>query len=419
MSELTLHDSSIKRGIDILIITLFIGLLPIDTINGFLLHRNVSLPISVSQIYKSLLLVLLILKGAFNLRFLFNIFFAFGILFSASIYQIFKLGQISHLFPDLIKISKYLTIILSFNFFSNYFQNNRGEKIIFQIVYISYTVVIINILLKYIGLGYPMYEHGDIGSRGFFFAGNEISVLLLILSAIIGKRLWVLNNRFLYFIIGILTVFTALTISSKASMIGAIIILLIIPIKRPKLNSINLKSFLKYSLSILTIVPLVIIIAWSLIKNSKVYERFTYFYEELDFLSFIYSNRNIFFSKYLEIYKGQYNLLEKFIGVGQTAYEKLSEMQTVEIDIIDILFAQGIFGATIFLSLITYVLLQSLKLSFIRDYNYANFTFFMCLLLFAISSFSGHTFNSGMAGPFIGLTFALMCIKGNEPPFNT
>lgn len=411
MPKVTFQDVSMQRGLDMVILILFIGLLPIDTINGFLLHNNVSLPISVAQLYKSLLLILLLLKVAFRPRYLLYIFIIFCILFSPSIYQVFRLGQINHLFPDIIKISRYLTIILCFYFFTNYFQNNRGEKIVFQFVYISYAVVVVNILVKYIGLGYPMYNYDDIGSRGFFFAGNEISVLLLILSAIIGKRLWMKNKYFLYFAIGLLTIFTALTISSKASMIGAIIILLMVPIKRPNISSINFKAVFGYSLSILIATPLIVMAAWRFVKNSKVYERFVHFYEQHDFLTFIYSSRNTFFYEYVEIYKEEYNFLEKFIGVGQTAYEELSEMQTVEIDIIDIFFAQGIVGAIIFLILIAFVFLQSLKFSFFSNYNYANFTFFMCVLLFVISNFSGHTFNSGMAGPFIGLTFALMYIK--------
>lgn len=413
MSKAIINDVFLQRELDMLICILLMGLLPIDTINGVLLHNNISLPISVAQLYKSVLLVLLIIKIAFRPRLLFYAFIIFCVLISPSIYQVFKLGSISHLFPDFIKISRYLTIILSFYFFANYFQNNRGEKLIFQIVYISYAVVVINILVKYIGIGYPMYNYDDIGSRGFFFAGNEISVLLLILSAIIGKRLWEQKNYTLYFIIGFLSIFTALTISSKASMIGTIIIFLLVPIKRPSISSINFKAVFKYGLSILVVTPLIIMTSWRFIKNSKVYDRFEHFYEELDFLTFIYSNRNTFFFEYLEIYKKEYNLVEKFIGVGQTAYEDLSEMQTVEIDSIDILFAQGVLGVIVFICLVAFVLLQSIKFSFFSNYTYANFTFFMCVLLFTISNFSGHTFNSGMAGPFIGLTFALMYIKQN------
>lgn len=410
MSE-TINDLSVQRGLDILICVLFIGLLPIDTLNGILLHNNIPLPISIAQLYKSVLLVLLIFKIAFRPRFLFYTSIIFFILFMPSVFQTVKSGQISHLFPDIIKTSRYLTIILSFYFFVNYFQNHRGERIIFQIVFISYLVVVVNILLKYVGLGYPMYDFGDIGSRGFFYAGNEISVLLLILSAIIGKRLWIQRRYILYFIIGLLSIFTALTIASKASMAGILLVLLLVPIKRPTIEKINFRAMFRYGSFIMILTPLLIIASWEFIKNSKVYERFIHFYEKHDFLTFIYSNRNTFFFDYLEIFKLEYSFLEKFIGVGQTVYEDLSEMQTVEIDIIDILFAQGIFGVLVFISLIVFILLQSLKLSFFNKYNYANFTFFMCVLLFVISSFSGHTFNSGMAGPFIGLAFALMYIK--------
>lgn len=413
MSE-TINDLSVQRGLDILICILFLGLLPIDTINGILLHKNIPLPISIAQLYKSALLILLIVKVAFRPRFLLYTIIVFSILFIPSVYQVFKRNQISHLFLDIIKVSRYLTIILSFYFFTNYFQNNRGEKIIFQIVFISYLVVVVNILLKYVGFGYPMYDFGDIGSRGFFYAGNEISVLLLILSAIIGKRLWIQRRYILYSIIGLLSIFTALTIASKASMVGIILILLLVPIKRPTIEKVNFKAMFRYGLFTLILTPLLIIASWEFVKNSKVYERFIHFYEKHDFLTFIYSNRNTFFFEYLEIFKVEYSSLEKFIGIGQTVYEDLSEMQTVEIDIIDILFAQGILGVIVFISLIVFVLLQSLKLSFFSKYNYANFTFFMCVLLFVISSFSGHTFNSGMAGPFIGLTFTLMYIQSPD-----
>jgi hypothetical protein len=38
----------------------------------------------------------------------------------------------------------------------------------------------------------------------------------------------------------------------------------------------------------------------------------------------------------------------------------------------------------------------------------------MVFLLFAISSIAGHIFNSGIAGNFIGLLFALMHLRKDE-----
>src|SRR5699024_11857446 len=222
MSVSIKNKSQISYILDFILCILFFGLLPIDTLNGYLLNNSIviPLPFSIAQIYKIILLGFLILKLCFRPKLLIYALAILIILFLPTIFQFFKTQETWHISLDLIKISRYLITITSFYFFSNYFQNNRAEVFIFSIVYFSYFIVVANILLVYIGHGYPMYEIGEIGSKGFFYAGNEASVLLVILSAIIGKHLWKKRKKVVYFLLGFLSLFTALTLSSKTSMLG-------------------------------------------------------------------------------------------------------------------------------------------------------------------------------------------------------
>lgn len=394
--------------LDSVLAILFLGLLFVDTLNGFLLHNDVILPLSIGQAYKLVLLSFLGLRLIFTPKYFLILCFVFLILLSPSILQFFTHQTAEHILPDIIKSSRYLVTISSYFFFVNLFKNNYKSNLIFVGIFISYIVMVINILLKYVGLGYPMYEFGEIGSIGFFYAGNEASILLVILTALISKILWHKKLRILYFLLGALSLFTALTITSKTSILGVLLVLILIPIKRPKADRINLKSFAKYSIAILALVPVLVWQIWKFIKTSEVYERFNHFWQELDLLTFIFSNRNTFLVHYWEIYTERYSFLDKVFGVGETQYNNYSPMGIIEIDIIDILFAQGVIGVLLFLFLLGFVYAQAKRFCMFPKYPYASFSLLMLILLFVVSCFTGHTFNSGMAGPFIGLSLALM-----------
>jgi hypothetical protein len=113
------------------------------------------------------------------------------------------------------------------------------------------------------------------------------------------------------------------------------------------------------------------------------------------------------------IYNDDFTIVQKLIGGGQYFYESKTH-HIVEIDPLDIFFAYGILGALLFCFFIILLLAQSYKLKKTSKYPYANLTFIMSLVLFVVSSIAGHIYNSGIAGNFIALLFAMMYIKKNE-----
>jgi hypothetical protein len=408
------------KKLDYWIISLMFFLLPIDMINGILLHNNINLPLSISQLFKFSILLLLVLRLTQNNNKLLLLLISFLSLLIPTLYQVFKQIDLSFLFSDFIKITRYLLPLLSFLFFAEVFKRNNilNHKRAYGLIKFSYKVLIINIFIKYLGLGYPMYSFGNIGSRGFFHAGNELSVLLIILCSIIAFNLWKNGKTRQYYLFLILNVLASITLSSKTGILGILIVFLFIPINPTNLKT-NLKRFKKLILLLFIGLPIVISLAWEIIKNSTIFVRFVFFWEKLDLLTFILSNRNNFAERAKNNYTEKYDFIEKLIGVGQTKYELLNYNKIVEIDFLDIFFAYGYIGLLLFTLLMVFMMFQTFKLK--RNtfkYEHASFVFMMLFVILSISSIAGHVFNSGMAAIFLGLLFALSYLKTNEQEEN-
>ncbi len=401
--------------LDVLIVVLMFLLLPVDMINGFLLKNNINLPISVAQFYKFVILVCIFftfLRKPDNLILSVGIF---SLLLLSSLYQIIQFSEFSILLGDIVKIFRYLAPLFCFLYFVNVIKRNHPKTIslLLKLVYFSYAVLSFNVFIKYLGYGYPMYEFGNIGSKGFFHAGNEISALLIILSSIIGFDLWFKEQKLKYILFLLFSLAVGLGISSKTAALGVLFVFMLIPLK-----GITIKSKISKILAAVVVIslalPILIFYSWEYIKTSELYIRLVFFYDKSDFLTFMFSNRNVFFIDAYKTYIQEYNIIEKIIGVGQTHYEVLNEDKIVEIDFIDIFFAYGIMGLSLFLLIISFLWIQLKRLSKSKNYPYANFVFLMFIILLGISSTAGHVFSSGMAAFFIGLLLSLMYIKKNE-----
>lgn len=398
------------------IICLLFLLIPLDIVNGILLHNNIVLPISVSQIFKVFIMALLLLRISLNTNKFLFVCFLFILLILPSAYQIVKQGSYSFVLADIIKSTRYLLPVVSFLFFTEVFKKKMvlNHKTTYTLLRFSYGILIMNIFTKFIGLGYPMYEHGDIGSRGFFHAGNELSVLLIILSSVMAYNMWVQKRKKTFYLFFVLNILVGITLSSKTGILGILLVFFLIPIKLPS-RSLSLRKFRMAILTLLLVLPTVLFLAWQIIKSSSLYLRFAFFWEKLDVVTFLLSSRNTFASSAYEIYKSNYSTLEKIIGVGQSKFESLNGNKIIEIDVLDIFFAYGYLGVTTFLLFILFLIFQSWR--FKRkptNYPYASFVFLMVFILLGISTVAGHVFNSGLAGVFLGILFALMFKQYND-----
>lgn len=396
--------------IDTFIIIMMFTLLPVDMINGIMLMNGIVLPISIGQFYKIIILIFLLIRFFFTINLLISTLTLIFLLSISSMYQIIYNLEGSNLFIDLIKSSKYITPFICFIFFVNAFKHSRYKiyPLTLKLVRVSYLILVSNIFLKYIGLGYPAYKNGGMGSKGFFFAGNEISALLIILCSIIAFQLWSKKQKTKYFIFLIVNLLAALTISSKTAILGIILIFLIIPFQD---KSLKPKKFIPLLGCSIFLLPLTLIFSWQFIKNTAIIIRIEYFYKELDFWTFLLSSRNVFLENSYSIFIDNYNLIEKVIGVGPSKFEYLNNFKVVEMDVMDIFFTYGFLGLIIFISMLAFVLMQASVFSKSGRYPYSKLVSMMVIILLVVSTLAGHVFGSGMSAVFIGLLFALMYIK--------
>lgn len=397
------------KYIDLVIWILLVFLLLVDTLNGILDYNDILLPISVSQIYKLGVVFLLLFRLLVTPRYLkyIAIIFALLILPSLHSFAVERIG-IGGFVQDIIKVFKYLTLAISFYYFRMIFETSKKELFYHYVFWIkvSFWIVAINLCLKFVGLGTPMYETGNIGSKGYFIAGNEISALLLILSGFLGYYYLVIKNSVLIYILyGIGSLLLGFLISSKTGMVGVFLIQILILLSSGKLRLNNSKhrGVIKYLIGVFILISGGIVF---FIRNSAIYERYTYFWHKMDLLTFVLSSRNLFFKEMLVIFSQEYSLIDKLIGVGNYHYEQLAS-KIIEIDVLDLFFSNGYLGVFVFIILLLLLYLQIRRNSKNNNFPYARLSVLMLILLSVLSCMSGHIFNSGLSGIYIGFIFAL------------
>ncbi|MGM0634648.1 MAG: O-antigen ligase family protein [Bacteroidota bacterium] len=404
------------KQLDYVVVFSMYLLIPVDLLNGFLINNNINLTFSVAQLYKAYFLIALLLALTQRLSDLVFVFVAAMLLVLPTIVSVLTKNEFWFVTTDFVKVTRYILVFMSFLFMKKFIQN-RGDYAIqklMKVLIFSYVLIVTSIFLKYIGFGYPMYKTGNLGSRGFFSAGNEVSVLMLVVSAIIAFYIWKKKKIKLYVLFFILNLILGLAIGSKTASVGSLILLTLIPLKKPTMLT-KIGRLLKVALLLIFIVPLVIFFSWEYITSSDIYTRIFYFYHKFDLITFLLSNRNTFLINAFESYTTEYSFLEQLIGVGESRYIEMNEETTVESDIFDIFFSYGAVGLALFLSWLSYLWVQFARFSKKKEkYPFANFGFLILVFLTLVSTFAGHTFSSGIAAVFIGVIFALPYYKNKN-----
>ena len=156
--------------------------LAVDSLNGFMM-LGLGVDASLSALYKSVLLtILLMYLSVFLPRRLLFLLTAICVLSLGEIVSIFLLdtdgNKISFLFQHILKVLTPLILL--------FFLIDRSKKDrlfftrILTVIQINGLVFLCNMLAGVFGFGFSTYGQGGenmIGSKGYFYAGNEISAL--------------------------------------------------------------------------------------------------------------------------------------------------------------------------------------------------------------------------------------------------
>lgn len=401
-----------KPSLDRVICVMFFGFVLIDMINGVLLRNN--LP-SISIFYK---LIVLLLSVFFILRkdsllYVLGTFSLIGLYF---FYHSILLGDFVSAAQGLDWLIKFSAIFLFYRLFY-IFIYERNEEWVFSIVFISFCCLVINIMLGGVGFGYPMYNMGDnvaIGTRGFIYAGNEISAALVISGALVQMKLLEANKLVWLSIVSLLMIVTSALITSKTAIFSSILIVISFPIIKAistmKFTIIN-KIHFYYAVSMIALVSIsASLVAYYVFFMTRMSDRLTYFLNRIDFITLIFSYRNVWAKEAINILGNRYSLADILFGTGLSWTNYMADKKTVEIDSIDFFMTYGLL-----LLLLSYGFLFLAIFRACRNRSiYSKYIIFTILLTIGLSTTSGHILNSGTAGFLISALVAMSHLGGRR-----
>lgn len=400
----------------------------IDAVNGWLI-RNISSTISLSQVYRLTLLVLILLwltKYKKNGAIVF--LFCLLILEMGTFYHSFSYEEISWLIFDIHFHFRMLFHFLFFLFFytlsQRIYQVIELEKLYkkLRVLFLfSYAVMVVNIVLGSIGIGYSTVDKfggGDdgYGGLGFFKAGNDVSATFLIIAGVLMYFSWTEKKKIQsYILVGLFSVLIAVLLQTKAIIAGTLILFGGIPIISSGLITEKWRIKLKPTLLIIVSTTTIMSIGvWLVYSNAGIVQKFMFFYEKSGLLFALLTGRSYFLEIALVVLDTSYEGLDFLFGHGWSMYLKemgalYSKEKLVEIDYIDIFMINGVSGLMVELSIWMFYLVMAFRGA--KRSSLARMVLFLDLLMLGIAGTAGHVLYSTMNSMFVGLLNALPYVE--------
>lgn len=384
-----------SSGVYNFIISSFYVILLVDDINGFLMEKGVALPVSI--FFKTMLSVIIAINicrhKVGQILIVASILYVSVLFLAHSFIVETEFGEtINHLYRFI-----FTTYVYAFLYYALSKQGLFDQ--LKRILEFNTVVLVINILLILIGLGHRNYiDGGEMTSKGFFYAGNELSGLFILLCPI-----------YLYFI----------SVKSKSNSLkfwGTFLVITIATILLGSktgiaatffLNSVVIYHFLKkhkkknyFYVGILVILLTVSIKGMQLVEEWDMWQRWSYFYDKGGLAQVFFSNRDVYWEEEKSVILSN-SWIYILMGLGGN--------RTVEMDIHDTFLNYGIIGLFFVYSFYAIIIYRVYK--FRRKEYLANLIFYIDIVFLLSSSLAGHMIFSGMAASFIAMVNILPLAK--------
>ena len=389
------------------------GFLLVDSAVG-IIQKYVGIHIPVSMIYKTpVLLLLLLIIALRDPKFTLWILAAFLCFITGPVIQLLSFNDPSALFYDITLALKILSPILYLRYFMiaadeipDFFRQAAPK-----ILVLSCAIFIANMLAGLLGLGFPSYSTGgqDVGINGFFIAGNEMGAVFVILAAFALTKAFHHSLK-LYSLAAIVIIVIGVLIATKASMLASIILVSFLPVFIGGKKALR-PTMPKIVISVLVILIMGIMLSAfiDILKNAGFWTRLVWIYEEHGILRLILSSRDEFAMALFAIFSEHGQWYNWLLGMSSASAKHywIATKLVAEVDPIDVVIIFGFVGLSAALMVQFHLLRHVLHWYQIKRSQLAPACLLSFLLLQALAFTSGHIWLSGMMGPFLGLMFGL------------
>lgn len=397
---------------DRFIIFLVVLVLLADTLNGVLIRLGIP---GIASTYKLLILFLMIFRISLSRNFYIIGILVIGIFLSPNLIVSYLEGDLMSLYESGTVVFRFMLIPVSYFFGLLFFRANSrrvGDRFFMRFIYFSFLILSLNLLVGLFGVGFSQYD-GDVGQVGFFYSGNEMSAVMIIVFCIVANRVYCRSSLGVYIMLAFLMIVLSLLKATKVGIVGTVFLLITIPlmINYSSISfKINFKRIVNFSLFfgfILTLFPLFI----NEFMESSLFNRWAFFLNRSDgVIHFLFSGRNNFVQFGLAEFL-DYGVFEILFGKGvlgaiNTLSPYVGIAKATEIDFFDFLFQFGIIGVLTVYLFFLFLLFQSFHIMRNKIVGYSVGCFLSNVLVLVISLTAGHVFNSGMVGLFIGISNA-------------
>ncbi|WP_286265528.1 O-antigen ligase family protein [Thalassotalea atypica] len=272
----------------------------------------------------------------------------------------------------------------------------------------GFLILLSNIILGVLGFGFSSYggaEDGDneeIGVKGFFYAGNEVSGIFIVLFGVILHLLWIRSRR-LYFLFAPIAMVCGLLIATKAAMLAGVAMVFAIPLFNERNKLLNLTWLkLKMAFPLIVVGIILAVVLLPVFEATGLLGRFMWFYEKKGIIGILLSGRDEFVVNMMQVFEHHTNLLDYVFGLSKTGLGLLTK-NAMEIDPIDMYLWHGLPGLLFFLVNATIFLRVSYLATRIPTSTWGPSVLVINLILIGVSVVAGHIFTSGMLAPLLGL----------------
>lgn len=408
---------------------LFLLLLPIiDVLTSITEKLNLNIPslgIIIKSVFLGIMILYLIILSTSKYKKM-SLYYLMAIFLYMVLFFITKINylNLSLFVIELKYMIKILFYPISLITMICYFDDKKlSKEELSSVLLKSFLIYLLFIIIPFITkTGFNSYMDGSYGSSGWFYAANEMAIILIVLFPF---SYMLLKKSIVFVIVPIISALLISTLGTKVSMIGLYVIslmLFIISLFYRKNKKFDKKLILGTFLVLISVIAIFnssntvdnisnsILIQERQNEIDKELYNFDYdsnslFYKVvLKYGRAILSDRDLYFKYTFKTYDDNFNINTLLFGIGYSDVYKINnELATklIEIDFFDILFHSGLMMSLIVFLPFVYFIVKLFKS---KKFN-INIVFYtlMIALIFSISCLSGHTFGAPAVSIYLSL----------------